>query len=502
MTLKRNIFANFIGQTYSAAVAVLMVPMYLSYMGTEAYGLVGFFAMLQAWFQLLDVGLTPTMARETARYQGGAIDALTLQRLLRSLECVFVSIAIVGGLAISMSAEFISIHWLRVEQLSKSEVINAVILMAMIIVLRWVSGLYRGVITGFERIVWLSGLNVIGATARFILVIPYFIFVGSSPSEFFTYQFIVAALETAFLVFAAYQLMPKPGNQASIKWHWEPLRKVLGFSLSIALTGSIWVFVTQTDKLILSKLLPLKEYAYFTLAVLVANGISIVTSPVSGALLPRLTKVWSEGNESEFIHLYRVATQFVAVLAIPATLMLAFYSESILWAWTGDLIVSKSTAPTLSLYAIGYGILSFAAFPYYLQYAKGDLRLHILGSILFVAILIPTVIWATQNHGIEGAGYAWMASNALYFLFWVPVVHSKLIKKTHLLWLIYDIAPALVVSLSAIFIFHTMITLPSERIWIWAYMVCGGMLLIALSLFASRELRQILINRLRKEPVA
>ena len=31
-------------------------PLYIKYMGAEAYGLVGFFTMLQAWFGLLDMG--------------------------------------------------------------------------------------------------------------------------------------------------------------------------------------------------------------------------------------------------------------------------------------------------------------------------------------------------------------------------------------------------------------------------------------------------------------
>ncbi|MGH9879537.1 MAG: oligosaccharide flippase family protein, partial [Nitrososphaerales archaeon] len=68
MSLKRNIIANYASQIYVTLIGIVMVPLYVRYMGAEAYGLVGFFAMLQAWFQLLDMGLTPTMARETARF--------------------------------------------------------------------------------------------------------------------------------------------------------------------------------------------------------------------------------------------------------------------------------------------------------------------------------------------------------------------------------------------------------------------------------------------------
>jgi O-antigen/teichoic acid export membrane protein len=53
-----------------------MVPLYLKYMGAEAYGLIGFFSMIQVWFAILDMGLSPTVARETARYKGGATDVI------------------------------------------------------------------------------------------------------------------------------------------------------------------------------------------------------------------------------------------------------------------------------------------------------------------------------------------------------------------------------------------------------------------------------------------
>lgn len=97
MDLKKNIFANYVSQIYVTIIGIVMVPMYVKYMGAEAYGLVGFYAMLQAWFQLLDMGLTPTMARETARFNGGESEAINLRHLLRALEVIFIATALVGA---------------------------------------------------------------------------------------------------------------------------------------------------------------------------------------------------------------------------------------------------------------------------------------------------------------------------------------------------------------------------------------------------------------------
>ena len=209
MSLKKNILANYASQIYVTLIGIVMVPLYVRYMGAEAYGLVGFFAMLKAWIQLLDIGLTPTMARETARFNGGATDALSLRRLLRAMEGIFVGVAVLGAAAMMVGSGAIARGWLKVELLPLEEVQLAIMLMAVIVALRWVCGLYRGVINGFERLVWLSGFNMAVATARFVLVIPFFIFVGTSPTQFFVYQLGVTLLEIAVLLTQGFnQLLP------------------------------------------------------------------------------------------------------------------------------------------------------------------------------------------------------------------------------------------------------------------------------------------------------
>ena len=91
MSLKKNLVANYISQIYVSVIGIVMVPLYLKHMGAEAYGLVGFFAMLQAWFNLLDMGLSPTMARETASTRDSSSPATASaspQARRRSIHCM------------------------------------------------------------------------------------------------------------------------------------------------------------------------------------------------------------------------------------------------------------------------------------------------------------------------------------------------------------------------------------------------------------------------------
>jgi O-antigen/teichoic acid export membrane protein len=170
---------------------------------------------------------------------------------------------------------------------------------------------------------------------------------------------------------------------------WGAVKPILPFLLSIPVTSSIWILITQTDKLILSKLLSLTEYGYFTLAAVAASGIMMISSPISSALIPRMAKLKAEGDEKGLIAVYRHATQLVAMIVVPTTLVLCFYLEQLLKVWTGNSLASQAAAPGLRLYALGNGILAFTAFPYYLQYAHGKMKLHLIGNCLFVFLRHP-----------------------------------------------------------------------------------------------------------------
>lgn len=446
MQLKRNIAANYGSQIYVTLLGIVMLPLYLRYIGAEAYGLVAFFALLQMCFQLLDMGLVPTMARQAALFGGGYVAALRLRQLLRSLELVFVLVAVLGMLSLILGADSIARKWLQVEHLPNDQVVDAIRLMALIAGLRWMGELYRGVITGFQQLVWLGAFNSVVATARFVLVLPIFIWVGTSPAEFFTYQLVVAVVEASMLQWKAYTLLPAVPNRVA-QWSWQPLREVLGFSLAMALAGLLWVVVSQSDKVMLSSLLPLADFGWFSLVVLAAGGVLMLTAPIAVALVPRLTALHGRGDEDGMLVLYRQATQWAGLLVWPACLVLAWHAEQVLWFWTGSSELAAQAAPILALYALGNAAMALGAFPYYLQFAKGQLHLHLLGTGLFALLLFPSLIWAVGHYGTIGAGWTWLAINVVYLVLWVPVVHVRQMRGLHRHWVLHDVAPIAVLAI-------------------------------------------------------
>ncbi|MDN3920946.1 oligosaccharide flippase family protein [Roseateles violae] len=462
MSLRHNVATTYASQIYVTLLSLAVMPIYLRYMGSEAYGLVGFFTMLQAWFQILDMGLGPALSRDIARQRAGAIPIQELRVLFSALENIFILIAVLGAVALTLTAPYVASHWIKTHVLSTESVAASVLMMGLTIPLRWIAGLYRSVIAGHERMAWLAGFNAAGATARFpgaLLVLELW---SKLPTTFFAFQLFVAVLEFVILAAISHRLLPRH-SRASWREQLMQVRRLGSFSLMIAATAVIWITVTQVDKLLLSHLLTLSDYGYFSLAIVVAGGVNLLAAPISQALLPTLARLHAKEDHAALIATYRKSSQLTCLITIPCALMLSFFPEQILFAWINDINAAHKAAPIIAGYAIGNAILAISAFPYLLQYARGSLRLHLLGNLLLVMILVPAIIWISPEYGAVGAAGVWLAAITLYFLVWVTLSHAKLEPGLHGPW-VYDIARIAGASLLTTALLHSLVTWPQGRL--------------------------------------
>lgn len=496
--LKSNVMAGLAGQIYVTLVGILLLPLYLKYMGSEAYGLVGFFAMLQGVFSLLDLGLTSTISRESSRYNAGLLLALKFRQLYRALIIIFMMIAGIAGTSLFFLADNIANDWLNIVNLDRNEVVIVVELIAIIISMRWMTGLPRGILTGFEELVWINAYNVIFTTFRFVGVFISMWLYGFTPLVFFIHQIVVSAFELLIIYIKTYQLLPSYNQTTQrIGWSLAPILEILKFSLAVGFTSSIWILVTQTDKFILSGTLSLEHYAYFSLSIVLANGILLISAPITTAIMPRMSRLFAEGKQIEMIMLYRKATRFVIAFVSPIALLMIIKSEAVLYLWTNDMVLAKEASPILQLYTAGNFILAVSGFTYYLQYAKGKLKYHIIGNILFIVILIPNLIYFSKNGGAIGAGKVWFIANALYLIVWVNFVHFKLEKEMSLTWIYNDvfktISPILISAYALSFI---KIDLSQNLFMILNPVIISGITLLLVSILSTKEVRTYIKDRL------
>jgi O-antigen/teichoic acid export membrane protein len=500
MSIRKNTIANYLGQGYLTLVGIVVMPLYLQYLGAEAYGLVGFFIMLQTWLNLLDIGLSPAFGRQVAYERGQQNDFIELTKLLRSFEIIFFIISISTILVIYSGSDWISRDWIKIQNLDHDVVSLCVVLMGLIIGLRWFGALYKSGISGFEDQVWLNKLNIIMATGKFIGALLLLEFISTEVVYFFQYQMLVGVIEIILVTRRFYSKLPITIYTYQIKFNWCSVKKVAPFALGIAYTSGIWIVISKADKLILSGILPINEFGYFTLVSVAAGGVAMMSSPIAQAVLPRMTMLLSQGKKNEMIILYRNTSQLITVVALSTALVMAIFSEKLLFAWTGNLEVSVWGRDVLFWFALGNGVLALEGLQYYLQSSFGKLRLHIIGSTVSVLIQTPLIFYAASTFGAVGAGIAWFTFRSISFICWTPIVHQKFLPHFHMNWLIRDIAPIVLIAFISSYFLSYIFYLPEGgRVATLSILACIGLVvLLAISLSSSFVRNSIQIRMLNR----
>jgi len=452
-SLKKNVIFNYIGQLYTALIGILVLPFYLQELGAEAFGLIGFFTLLLAWLQLFDLGMTPTLGREVSRLKGNVANNYELRTVVRSLEIVFIGVAIITISAIFLARNWLSNDWLNIQKLDAGIVAQYVGLMAFIVGVRWLSSLYKSGILAYEQQVWANVFDMVVVTLRFPVALAVIIMSRGNILFYFAFQLILAIIECLVYSWKLKKIMPT--TDKDVRFSKASLFRIAPFALAIGYTAAIWVFVTQLDKLLLSKLLPLTEFGYFTLIATLSGGIMLLSGPVGRAVLPRMTSLLAQNKEEEMLVIYLNATKAVAVMVTPIALAISFYPKAVVYIWTGDLGASEWTADILPMYILGYGLLTVGAFQYYLQYAHGKLRQHVMYNTASALISIPLIFYTAGTYGAIGVAWVWLVFRAVSLLFWAPYIHHLFAPGINGRWFFGAVLPPILVCVLVAFMFHS-----------------------------------------------
>lgn len=488
MPHKRNLIANYLGQGWSAAISLAFIPIYIQYLGMESYGLIGLFAVLQAWLALLDMGLTPTLTREMARFTAGVHSAQFIGDMLYSLEVICFSLATLIGIVIWAGSSYVANDWLHVEKLPTSIVTEALSIMALVAALRFCEGIYRGSLFGLQQQVWFNVANATLATLRHGGAVAILIFVSPTIQGFFYWQALVSLCSIFVLGLHVHKILPAPILPASFSM--AVVRDIWRFAAGMMGIAFLSILLTQVDKVILSRMLTLNAFGIYSLAGTVAGAFYLVVVPITQALYPRMVEFVSRDNRSGLISIYHVGAQIITVLTAPIVLLFCFYGENIIFIWSGNENLAKNIAPILTPLMLGTFLNGLMHIPYQLQLAHGWTSFTIKINLVGVTILIPAILWIVPLYGVEGAAWIWVALNAGYVFIAIHFMHRRLLPEVKWQWYQFDLVLPVVGSVATFFLlkYFTPENLSDRLSWL-IYLITTGGVVTAVAILMADQLR-------------
>jgi O-antigen/teichoic acid export membrane protein len=448
-TLKLNILANYVGKYWSSFLGLLLVPVYLHYLGVESYGLIGAFTSLVSFLGLLDLGLSATVMREVALRNAVPERQATIPDLLRTVEVIYWGVGVGLLLLMLPLTQLIATNWLQADKLDLTTVKLSVLILGINLAVQWPKTPYFGTLMALEKQVAVNCLEGGLNTLRWLGAVVVLAWISPTLIAFLLWQTAIAILQVLLFWQLAWRVIPKFSSSPRFKW--DILRQTWQYTAHMSGTTIVVLLLMQTDKILLSKLLSLEQFGYYVLANTLSNQLFQVFYPFVSALAPRLTALVAQEDERQLARVFHKSSLFVSVLTAPAAAALIFFAPLILELWTRSPQVAQNASAPLSLLVFGTLMNGMMHLPYQLQLAIGKPEIMFVVNICFVLILVPAIFVVVPYWGMAGAASIWAVLNTFYYIGISRITHHYVLRKEYLSWLIYDTFIPIMLSFAIMF---------------------------------------------------
>jgi O-antigen/teichoic acid export membrane protein len=418
----RNIFANFLGRFWGFLSAFLFTPLYIKFLGVEAYSIISFSLVLSGFMFVLGAGLSTTLTREFALKTNSSTDKVNT---LKTFELFYYFISIVVLLLFFAFSEFISHNWLKLDKVSPEEVTFYLKIMGFGISFQLLCEFYIGGFMGLEKQIKANTYQIVwGVFRNGIVIIPIYFF--PSLKFFFIWQSIITIIYALVLRYnltkelkVKIPIFRKPIFDKSV------LNNTWKFAAGIFFVSLVASFNTQMDKLAISKLLPINILGYYTLAISLAQSIILLVNPISTAVMPRISSLFSQDEYKKVKELYEKMTLLISILVFSFGLNILFNGKNLIWIWTNNLVLANNSSIFIPILSVGMIVYSFQILPFNLAIANAYTKLNNFLGILSLIVTLPGYWIMTNIYGAIGAAITWCIVQSIITIVYVYYIHKK-----------------------------------------------------------------------------
>lgn len=423
-----KLISNYGSKLWSMISVFIFIPLYISFLGSDNYGLIGFYALLLGIISFADSGMSSAVIKEFSQ----ELDANYKYSIFKNLERIYLIICLSISAIIFLGAEFIVNHWISSKGIAKENLIYYVRLIGIGVSSQLISSLYFGALFSLNSQVKSNLLQFAWSFSRSVLVFVLFLIFSRSIEIYFIWQIICNVLYILILrVFIIKQLRLNSDNK-SLKKEFNTLPRhitsYIGGMIFIAIISAINI---QTDKLVTSSMFDLGTFGFYNIASSLAQLPAIMAAPLIAFAFPLFSKFSNstiKGNQIKNLIVFNKIFYLINLVVVTITVGIFFYAKDILLLWTKNAIPVKifgAIVFDVKILIVGSFFLALQFPLYYLLLSKGKTRYTIYQGIVQIVLGIPLIYFFSKKFGLYGIPIPWLIINLFAFIYLFTVVQKK-----------------------------------------------------------------------------
>jgi O-antigen/teichoic acid export membrane protein len=436
--------SNLLTNVYSLVVGLVFVPLYINYIGIEAYGIIGAFNGITTFLWLFDFGVTTNINREMSKFYETE-DKRELLDLKKTLEIVCYALS--GAIAVFLSGfiALLAFYWFNSERFTPAYLFSVLAILALSLVLQFPVAFYTGALLGLNQQIPLNFINIFINTLKCVGSYAAVIYFEDKIHAFLIFQASLSILQLLILRIALAKFTHIEGYKG--KFRRTALDRLKKFTSELFANNLVIILLMQSDKVILSRVLTLEDFGYYMLAYSITTmTVGIFSNSVTNVIFPNFSRLVAADNRQDLIKNFHLSSQLMVWGMVSIVTVIAFFAQEILLVWARNPAVAEKTSLLLAVWAIGFGLNTLTLIPYYLQLAYGRSNISFRFNLIALILNIPGLIVASNLYGALGAAICWLILNSVYLFTFIPVIRQNFLDFSLKRWYFRDVFPVVLIG--------------------------------------------------------
>lgn len=426
-----KLISNYGSKLWSMLSVFIFIPLYIKFLGTENYGLIGFYALLLGIISFVDSGMSSAIIKEFSQDS----DANYKYSVFRNLENKYIIVCLIVSIMIFFNANIIVDHWIFSKGISTADLVYYVRLIGIGVTTQLVSSLYFGALFSLNNQVKSNLLQFAWSVSKSAIVFVLFIIFSRSIELYFIWQIICNFIYVLILRYFVICQLKSAAKGKSLTQEFTKLpkhiTKYIGGMIFIAIISAINI---QADKLVTSSMFDLATFGFYNIASSLAQLPIVFAAPLIAFAFPLYSK-FSDTSivayRNKNLLIFNKIFYLINIIVVIMSVIVFLYAEEILLLWTKDAI-PQSIFPAIvfdvKILILGSFFLALQFPLYYLLLSKGKTKYTIYQGVTQVVLGVPLLYLCSKTYGMYGIPIPWLVINLLAFIYLFIIVNKNYLK--------------------------------------------------------------------------
>ena len=431
-TLSKNVVFNLAGQGLVLLLSFVAVRFIFRQLGDDIFGIIYFSITLSAVLTtVLELGISSTTVREVSRHYDSEPSYITA--LIQTASFLYWTFGLLILLGVFVTAPILVEKWINLRTTDVNTAATVIRILGVGTMAALPRALYTSLFRGRQRMALNNIIDVVvaivqqlGIVALLKVGVGVFAVVGWISAS--TLLGLVAYVTLAQRLFGWRAVVP--GFNSGV------VRRNLSFTTLVTANSLLSLVYTQTDKVLVSKLLPVAEFGLYGFASATVGRASFVPAAIGQAAFPSFSNLFAAGDRVDLLRQYRKFQDLVCFGTLPMFAGICFAALPLYGYLFNSDVAGRLLLPTVFL-AVGFAMNAAINTPNVVAVAMGKPQLVVKSNVLALFVVLPVTVLLVASFGITGAAFSWVFYHLFTYTYLVPRICRECLEIRPWLWYVH-----------------------------------------------------------------